>query len=166
VASVPSLRKEKGLEIKSFKCLSVSGKNQAEIVKRFEEGHTPVEVAAMFGLTIPQVEIILEANMKLKQGKMWLEAIQRDHNAILEIPKEQWTEKLCLAAVKKSYEAIYYMSKEHLTKGICLTVHRQHPVAIRFVPKDCREIYLRYTEGDEKPCRYNDTTKIDLPAGG
>jgi hypothetical protein len=51
-ASVPPLRKEKGLEIKSFKCLSVLEKNQAEIVKRFEEGHTPAERAGMLDLTV------------------------------------------------------------------------------------------------------------------
>jgi DNA-binding CsgD family transcriptional regulator len=191
---VPPIRKEKGLEIKSFKCLSVPEKNQAEIVKRLEEGHTAAEVAGMFGLTVPQaemilremilrmtaneseivkrfeeghtpaeiagmfdltapmVEMILEACMNLKQEEIWLEAIKRDHNAILEIPKEQWTEKLCLAAVKKYYGAIYYMSKEHFTKEICLAVHQQHPAAFRFVPKDCREIYFRYIERTEKSC--------------
>jgi hypothetical protein len=99
---VPPLRKEKGLEIKSFKCLSVSEKNQAEIVKRFEEGHTAAEVAGIFDLTVPMVKMILEACMNLKQEEIRLEAIKRDHNAILEIPKEQWTEKLCLAAVKNT----------------------------------------------------------------
>jgi hypothetical protein len=116
-ASVPPLRKEKGLEIKSFKCLSAPEKNQGEIVKRFEEGHTPAEIAGMLDLTVPEVEMILAASMNLKQEEIWLEAIKRDHNAILEIPKEQWTEKLCLAAVKKNYGAIYFRCAGSKTTG-------------------------------------------------
>jgi hypothetical protein len=58
------------------------------------------------------------------------------------------------------------MSKEHLTKENCLAVHQQHPVAFRFVPKDCRGIYFRYTEGAEKPYQYNGMKENDLPIGG
>jgi hypothetical protein len=44
----------------------------------------------------------------------------KDHNALLEVPKEQWTNKLCLAAVKRDYSAINFMTEENLTKEICL----------------------------------------------
>jgi hypothetical protein len=110
--------------------------------------------------------MILEANMNLKQEEMWLKAIKKDHNAILEIPKEQWTERLCLAAVQKYYGAIHYMSNEHLTKEICLAAYQQSHAAVRYVPEDCREIYFRYTEGPEKPYQHNGMKGNDLPIGG
>jgi hypothetical protein len=74
----------------------------------------------------------------------WLEAIKIDHNALLEVPKKQWTNELCLAAVQKDYAAIHYMTEENLTKEICLEAYQQSPTAIRYVPENLREIYRKY----------------------
>lgn len=84
------------------------------------------------------------ADIGESKNKKWLEAINKDHNAILGIPKELWTDRLCLAAVKRDYAAIHFMPIEHFTKEICIEAYKQSPSAIRYVAKDLRELYHRY----------------------
>jgi hypothetical protein len=91
-----------------------------------------------------------------KSNKEWLEAIKKDHNAILAVPKKFWTHELCLAAVKRDYAAINHMTEENLTKEICLAAFQQSSSAIRYVPKNLREIYNRYLA---RPNIFNIATK-------
>ena len=87
----------------------------------------------------------------------WLRAISKDHNAILEIPREKWTNELCLATVKRDYAAIHYMLEEHLTKEICLLSDRQSSSVIRYVPKNLRELYTMHIgEEDTKEKKMNE----------
>jgi len=79
-----------------------------------------------------------------KTNNEWLEAIEKDHNALLDVPKELLTHELCLAAVKRDYAAIHYVTKEYFTKDICLAAYQQSPSAIRYVPKDLKELYTKY----------------------
>ena len=82
----------------------------------------------------------------MADNKTWLEAIKKDHNALLDVPRNQWTPELCLAAVKRDYAAINYMTEENLTKEICLAAHQQSSSAFRYVPKNLRELYKKYIE--------------------
>jgi hypothetical protein len=79
-----------------------------------------------------------------KTVEEWLDAINKNHNVLLDVPKNLWTHDLCLAAVKRDYAAIHYMTEEYLTKEICLAAHQQSPSAIRYVPKDLLEQYKNY----------------------
>jgi len=81
-----------------------------------------------------------------KTTNEWLEAINKDHNALLDVPKELLTHELCLAAVKKDYAAINYVPEEYFSKDICFAAYQQSPVAIRYVPKDFRELYTKNIE--------------------
>ena len=88
-----------------------------------------------------------------KTNNEWLEAINKDHNALLDVPKELLTQELFLAAVKKDYAAINYVPEEYFTKDICFAAYQQSPSAIRYVPKDLRELYTKYIENIEEKQR-------------
>jgi hypothetical protein len=93
-------------------------------------------------------------NQKTKEE--WLEAIKKDHNALLDVPKKLWTHDLCLAAVRRDYAAIHYLTEKYLTKEICLAAHQQSSTAIRYVPKNLLEQYKNYLS---KPNIFNIATK-------
>jgi hypothetical protein len=92
--------------------------------------------------------------MKLTNEKRyvkWLDAVKIDHNALLDVPKELWTDELCLEAVKTDYSILHSLPKERLTKEICITAYQKsHGGAIRYVPADLREIYWGHVKGDTK----------------
>ena len=77
--------------------------------------------------------------------KDWLEAVEKDHNALLDVPVELWTDELCLKAVKTDYSILYYIPKKNLTKEICIEAYKKSPGGcIRYIPKDLREIYIKH----------------------
>ena len=113
-----------------------------KLKKRF-----PPEDADQFGWkTSAEKTYLLKKCSVEKKYKKWLEAIKIDHNALLEVPRKQWTNELCLAAVQRDYAAIHYLTEENLTKEICLEAYRQSPTAIRYVPENLREIYRKFVE--------------------
>jgi hypothetical protein len=73
----------------------------------------------------------------------WLKAVKIDHNALLDVPKELWTNELCLEAVKTDYSALNYLSKKYLTKEICFEAYKQSPSSIRYVHKDLQQLYAK-----------------------
>ena len=105
-----------------------------------------IKLNGKFYLTQNLNKYIINYMVNDKNNKEWLEAIKKDHNALLEIPKNQWTNELCLAAVKRDYSAISFMTEENLIKEICLAAYQQSPSAIRYVPKNLRELYEKYVE--------------------
>lgn len=81
---------------------------------------------------------------KEKSYKEYLEAVKLDHNAILDVPKELWTNELCLEAVKRDYSALYYLEEKHLSKDICVEAYTKSPSSIRYVRKELRQLFMNY----------------------
>jgi hypothetical protein len=80
-----------------------------------------------------------------KSYKEWLKAVKVDHNELLNVPKDLWTDELCFEAVKTDYSILHYIPEEHLTKEICIYTYQKSPGGgIRYIPKKLKSIYYKH----------------------